>query len=89
MRVLSNLLDRKMDSDEEKYFLGIHESLLCIHTVLSILSGQGETLTLDPHRFYNHLDRIIDALNADSEVRCLQCENSEIFLLLRFYVKSI
>ena len=28
-----------MDSDDEKYFLGIHESLLCIHTVLSILSG--------------------------------------------------
>ena len=78
-----------MDSDEEKYFLGIHESLLCIHTVLSILSGQGETLSLDPHRFYNHLDRIIDALNADSEVRCSQCGNSEIFLILRFYVKSI
>ena len=73
-----------MDSDEEKYFLGNHESLLCIHTVLSILSGQGETLTLDPHRFYNHLDRIVDALNPDSEVKF-----NNFPITLRFYVKSI
>ena len=65
MGVLSELLDRKIEEDEEdeeNYFLGSHESLLCIHTVLSILSGQGETLTLDPHRFYNHLDRILEDL---------------------------
>ena len=56
-----------MDYDEEKNFLGSHESLLCIHTVLSILSGQGEALTLDPQKFYRHLDRIIAELKV-SEV---------------------
>ena len=65
--MLSDLLDRKMDYDEEKNFLGSHESLLCIHTVLSILSGQGEALTLDPQKFYRHLDRIIAELKV-SEV---------------------
>ena len=39
LRVLSDLLDRKLE-DGYRYFLGNHESLLCIHTVLSILSGQ-------------------------------------------------
>ena len=67
LRVLSDLLDRKMDYDEERNFLGSHESLLCIHTVLSILSGQGEALTLDPQKFYRHLDRIIAELKV-SEV---------------------
>ena len=67
LRVLSDLLERKMEYDEEKNFLGSHESLLCIHTVLSILSGQGEALTLDPQKFYRHLDRIISELKV-SEV---------------------
>ena len=39
---------------------------MCIHTVLSILSGQGESLTMDPQKFYNHLDRVIDDLKPTS-----------------------
>ena len=58
LRVLSDLLERKMDYDEDKNFLGSHESLLCIHTVLSILSGQGEALTLDPQKFYEFGQRV-------------------------------
>ena len=64
--VLSSLLDRKLD-DNQSYFLGNHESLLCVHTVLSILSGQGEQLTIDPYRFYGHLERIIENLNSDRD----------------------
>ena len=62
LRVLSDLLERKIDDNQDKYFLGSHEALLCIHTVLSILSGQGASLTMDPQKFYNHLDRVIDDL---------------------------
>ena len=62
LSVLSDLLERKIDDNPDKYFLGTHEALLCIHTVLSILSGQGASLTMDPQRFYNHLDRVIDEL---------------------------
>ena len=64
--VLSDLLERKIDENQEKYFLGNHEALLCIHTVLSILSGQGASLTLDPQRFYQHLDRVIEDLKPTS-----------------------
>ena len=51
---------------KSKYFLGNHEALLCIHTVLSILTGQGASLTLDPQRFYNHLGRVIADLKPTS-----------------------
>jgi len=66
LRVLSDLLERKIDDNQDKYFLGSHEALLCIHTVLSILSGQGASLTMDPQKFYNHLDRVIDDLKPTS-----------------------
>lgn len=36
-------------------WLGYREKLHCIQTVLIMLSGQGEVLTLDPSRFYNTL----------------------------------
>ncbi|KAG7162951.1 Nucleolar complex protein 3-like [Homarus americanus] len=35
--------------------LKFRESLHCIQVVCTILSGQGEVLTLDPHRFYKYL----------------------------------
>ncbi|XP_045592901.1 nucleolar complex protein 3 homolog [Procambarus clarkii] len=35
--------------------LKFRESLHCIQVVFTILSGQGEVLTLDPHRFYKYL----------------------------------
>ena len=66
LSVLSDLLDRKIEDNQSRYFLGNHEALLCIHTVLSILTGQGSSLTLDPQRFYNHLERVIADLKPTS-----------------------
>lgn len=47
MNVLVNILQQD--------WLGYREKLHCIQTVLIILSGQGEALTLDPSRFYKIL----------------------------------
>jgi hypothetical protein len=83
-------LELKLGYDEEKYYLGNHESLLCIHTVLSILSGQGEALTMDPERFYNHLDRIIgeltpsnDTLEVNKSAHFLKCNSKFVFFLIK------
>lgn len=66
LEVLSGLLDKTVG--DGRHFLGNREALLCIQTVLAILAGQGGQLTLDPHRFYNHLERVLGQLdlNADS-----------------------
>lgn len=71
------MLERKLDTNEDKYFLGSHESLLCIHTVLSIMSGQGESLTLDPQRFYNHLDRVMNDLKPSSSLEDSKVRNTK------------
>ncbi|XP_014278519.2 nucleolar complex protein 3 isoform X2 [Halyomorpha halys] len=57
------VLNRIMsDSD-----LKVKEQLNCVLTVFKILSGQGETLTIDPNKFYAHLYRNI--YNVDAGVR--------------------
>lgn len=48
---LLNVLGELMAEDTLKF----RESLHCIQVVFTILSGQGEVLTLDPHRFYKYL----------------------------------
>lgn len=48
---LVNVLVKILQQD----WLGYREKLHCIQTVLIILSGQGEALTLDPSRFYKIL----------------------------------
>lgn len=45
-------------------WLGYREKLHCILTVLIILSGQGEALTLDPSRFYKILYETLLTTNA-------------------------
>lgn len=44
--------------------LGYREQLHCIQTVLTILSGQGEVLHIDPFRFYVHLYRNLLSVHA-------------------------
>lgn len=54
------VLNRIMsDSD-----LKVKEQLNCVLTVFKILSGQGETLTIDPNKFYAHLYRNIYSVDA-------------------------
>lgn len=48
---LLNVLGALMDEGSLKF----RESLHCIQVVFTILSGQGEVLTLDPYRFYKYL----------------------------------
>ncbi|XP_071522675.1 nucleolar complex protein 3 homolog [Panulirus ornatus] len=48
---LLNVLGALMDEGSLKF----QESLHCIQVVFTILSGQGEVLTLDPYRFYKYL----------------------------------
>ncbi|CAH1399034.1 unnamed protein product [Nezara viridula] len=56
--------ERKIMSDSD---LKVKEQLNCVLTVFKILSGQGETLTIDPNKFYAHLYRNI--YNIDAGVR--------------------
>ncbi|KAK7051424.1 Nucleolar complex protein 3 [Halocaridina rubra] len=48
---LLNVLGELMESGS----LGFRESLHCTQTVFTILSDQGEVLTIDPRRFYTYL----------------------------------
>jgi len=53
----------------KKPLLGSYETLKCVETVFSILSGQGDQLTIDPSSFYGHLSQKIVELNIfDSKV---------------------
>ncbi|CAG9853869.1 unnamed protein product [Phyllotreta striolata] len=58
-----NVLNKLLNED----WLGYREQLFCIHTVFSILSGQGEAINLDPIRFYNNLYKDLLTLNAASK----------------------
>ncbi|XP_075222078.1 nucleolar complex protein 3 isoform X2 [Lycorma delicatula] len=57
---LVNILSRLMENSG----LDLHQQLLCIQTVLTILSGYGESLNIDPVRFYTHLYRNILSVHA-------------------------
>ncbi|XP_013776685.1 nucleolar complex protein 3 homolog [Limulus polyphemus] len=48
----------------EKGELDGNEMLLCIHTVFTVLSGQGVALNIDPQRFYSYLYRTLLLVNA-------------------------
>ncbi|KAB7499239.1 Nucleolar complex protein 3-like protein [Armadillidium nasatum] len=63
MEFFSDLLEL-MNKFLEEGMLGKRESIHCIQTVFTILSGQGEALNVDPHRFYNQFFRILIELNA-------------------------
>lgn len=58
-----NVLDKLLNEDWLEY----REQLHCIQTVFSILSGQGDTLNLDPTRFYNRLYKHLLTLNVASK----------------------
>ncbi|XP_044738304.1 nucleolar complex protein 3 homolog [Chrysoperla carnea] len=49
---LVNVINNLLDDDES---LGYREQLHCVLTVITILSGQGDVLNIDPLRFYAHL----------------------------------
>ncbi|XP_057319666.1 nucleolar complex protein 3 homolog [Microplitis mediator] len=58
--------------------LGQREQLHCIQTVFTILSGHGSSLTIDPHRFYSHLYKILPNIdlgrnqeNCEIVIQCL------------------
>lgn len=57
---LVSILSRLMVGGE----LDLHQQLLCIQTVFTILSGYGETLNIDPTIFYTHLYRNILSIHA-------------------------
>lgn len=69
LKVLQNLI-RSGD-------LSNQESLHCIQTAFTILSGQGEVLNIDPLKFYNHLYKTLTELHAgapnDDIIIVLQC----------------
>ncbi|XP_069581246.1 nucleolar complex protein 3 homolog [Brachyistius frenatus] len=52
------------------------ESLYCIQTVFTILSGQGDVLNIDPLTFYSQLYTMLPALHAGSP-------NDDIIIVLR------
>lgn len=58
-----NLLDKLLKEE----WLGFREQLHCIQTVFAILSGQGESLTLDPTRFYNNIYKNLFEITASSK----------------------
>ncbi|XP_044762580.1 nucleolar complex protein 3 homolog isoform X2 [Coccinella septempunctata] len=58
-----NLLDKLLKEE----WIGFKEQLHCIQTVFAILSGQGESLTLDPTRFYNNIYKNLLEISASSK----------------------
>lgn len=62
-----NCLDDVMESGD----LGYREQLHIVQTVFTILSGQGEMLTIDPIRFYAHLYRNILNIHAGKMLPCV------------------
>ena len=62
--VTANEKDEITDSEVSmKPLLGNFETLKCVETVFSILSGQGDQLTIDPSTFYGHLSQTIAKLS--------------------------
>lgn len=70
---LLNVLQNLIQSGD----LTHRESLHCIQTVFTILSGQGDVLNIDPLSFYSHLYRMLPQLHAgapnDDIIIVLQC----------------
>ena len=72
----------------KKPLLGNYEILKCIEAVFSILSGQGDQLTIDPSTFYGYLSRtiaelsILDCEEILSNTSSEKCLNKNIYTLL-------
>ncbi|XP_061837190.1 nucleolar complex protein 3 homolog isoform X1 [Nerophis lumbriciformis] len=70
---LLNVLQRLIQSGD----LTNQESLHCIQTVFTILSGQGDALNIDPLNFYSHLYKMLPQLHAgahsDDIITVLRC----------------
>lgn len=72
VRVLEGLL-----CDEDAPLATRHQ-LLCVQTVFTILSGQGEFLTIDPSSFYAHLYRNLLPINAGKMELAVDCGWNDI-----------
>uniref|UniRef100_A0A8C9SRY9 Nucleolar complex protein 3 homolog n=1 Tax=Scleropages formosus TaxID=113540 RepID=A0A8C9SRY9_SCLFO len=57
---LLNVLHNLIESEDLTY----RESLHCIQTSFSVLSGQGDVLNIDPLKFYTHLYKMLLQLHA-------------------------
>uniref|UniRef100_A0A7N9AX55 Nucleolar complex protein 3 homolog n=1 Tax=Mastacembelus armatus TaxID=205130 RepID=A0A7N9AX55_9TELE len=69
---LLNVLQNLVQSDD----LTNRESLHCIQTVFTILSGQGDVLNIDPLNFYSQLYKMLPRLHAGAP-------NDDIIIVLR------
>ncbi|XP_061731834.1 nucleolar complex protein 3 homolog isoform X4 [Nerophis ophidion] len=69
---LLNVLQRLIQSGD----LTNQESLHCIQTVFTILSGQGDALNIDPLNFYSHLYKMLPQLHAGAH-------SDDIIIVLR------
>nr|XP_057925233.1 nucleolar complex protein 3 homolog [Doryrhamphus excisus] len=69
---LLNVLQRLIQSGD----LTNRESLHCIQTVFTILSGQGDVLNIDPLNFYSHLYKMLPQLHAGTP-------NDDVGIVLR------
>ncbi|XP_049418636.1 nucleolar complex protein 3 homolog isoform X2 [Epinephelus fuscoguttatus] len=69
---LLNVLQNLIQSGD----LTNRESLHCIQTVFTILSGQGDVLNIDPLNFYSQLYRLLPRLHAGAP-------NDDVIILLR------
>lgn len=69
--VLNSLMQPSEDNEKA---LSHRDQLMCVQTVFSVLSGQGDCLNIDPLRFYTHLYRNLMHINAGlyfNKYRCL------------------
>lgn len=69
---LVNVLQHLIQSGD----LSNRESLYCVQTVFTILSGQGDVLKIDPLRFYSHLYSVLLELHAGRS-------NEDVLIALR------
>ncbi|XP_047537356.1 nucleolar complex protein 3 homolog [Vanessa atalanta] len=53
--------------------VGAHEKLLCVNTVLSILSGAGDALNVDPAHFHAHLYHSLLSVHAGGTSGSARC----------------
>ncbi|KAK9883997.1 hypothetical protein WA026_004932 [Henosepilachna vigintioctopunctata] len=63
-----NLIDELLKNES----LLLPQKLNCIKTVFTILNGQGESLDIDPTRFYNNLFKNLMHISANSDIQDLQ-----------------
>lgn len=67
--------------------LKLRESLHCVQVVFTILSDQGEVLSLDPHRFFKYLYVNMFSMNAGESL--LNAFKEKYFTVWDFCVKVV